>query len=215
ADRLHIATHHHNEPLIPRQRIHGVRGRIDLFGNEVLPLREEDAREAVNRLLDDGVEGIVVSLIFSYRNPAHEARVGEILEEEKARRGVDGACPVFVSSELYPSRRDFPRLNTTVIEAYAAEPSRGTLQAVRDRTKERGAAFELRVMASHGGTISIDADQLATTLVSGPIGGVVGAKWLAHPIRLTHLPCTHHRRAALRHPPPPAPPPQDPTATPH
>ena len=35
-----------------------------------------------------------------------------------------------------------------VIEAYAAEPSRGTLRAVRDRTKERGAGFELRVMAS-------------------------------------------------------------------
>ena len=162
ADRLHIATHHHNDPLIPRERVHGVRGRIDLFGNEVLPLREADAREAVNALLDEEVEGIVVCLLFSYRNPAHEQLVREIVEEEKARRGVNGACPVFVSSELYPSRRDFPRLNTTVIEAYAAEPSRGTLRAVRDRTKERGAAFELRVMASHGGTISIDADQLAT-----------------------------------------------------
>jgi acetone carboxylase, beta subunit len=190
ADRLHIATHHHNEPLIPRERVHGVRGRIDLFGNEVLPLREADAREAVNALLDEEVEGIVISLLFSYRNPAHEQLVREIVEEEKARRGVDGACPVFVSSELYPSRRDFPRLNTTVIEAYAAEPSRGTLRAVRDRTKERGAAFELRVMASHGGTISIDADQLATTLVSGPIGGVVGARWLADRIDLGNVLCT-------------------------
>jgi acetone carboxylase, beta subunit len=190
ADRLHIATHHHNEPLIPRDRVKGVRGRIDLFGAEVLPLRDEDARQAVRELLDEGVQGIVISLIFSYRNPAHEQRVREIVEEEKAARGVNGSCPVFVSSELYPSRRDFPRLNTTVIEAYAAEPSRGTLRAVRDRTKERGAAFELRVMASHGGTISIDADQLATTLVSGPIGGVVGAKWLADRIGLTNVLCT-------------------------
>ena len=190
ADRLHIATHHHNEPLIPRARVHGVRGRIDLFGNEVLPLREEDARAAAAALLDDGVEGIVISLIFSYRNPGHEQRVREIVEEEKAARGIDGECPVFVSSELYPSRRDFPRLNTTVIEAYAAEPSRGTLRAVRDRTKERGAGFELRVMASHGGTISIDADQLATTLVSGPIGGVVGARWLADRIGLDNVLCT-------------------------
>jgi acetone carboxylase, beta subunit len=190
ADRLHIATHHHNEPLIPRDRVKGVRGRIDLFGAEVLPLREEDARQAARELLDQGVQGIVICLIFSYRNPAHEQRVKEIVEEEKAARGLNGNCPVFVSSELYPSRRDFPRLNTTVIEAYAAEPSRGTLRAVRDRTKERGAGFELRVMASHGGTISIDADQLATTLVSGPIGGVVGAKWLADRIGLTNVLCT-------------------------
>ena len=190
ADRLHIATHHHNEPLVPRERVKGVRGRIDLFGAEALPLREEDARNAARELLDDDVQGIVISLIFSYRNPAHEARVRDIVEEEKAARGVNGSCPVFVSSELYPSRRDFPRLNTTVIEAYAAEPSRGTLRAVRDRTRERGAGFELRVMASHGGTISIDADQLATTLVSGPIGGVVGAKWLAEHIGLNNVLCT-------------------------
>lgn len=190
ADRLHVATHHHNEPLIPRERVHGVRGRIDLFGAEVLALREEDVREAAAALLDAGVEGIVISLLFSYRNPAHEARVAEIVAEEKARRGVDGDCPVFVSSDLYPSRRDFPRLNTTVIEAYAAEPSRGTLRAVRERTREAGAGFELRVMASHGGTISIDADQLATTLVSGPIGGVVGARWLAERIGLDNVLCT-------------------------
>ena len=190
ADRLHIATHHHNPPLVPRERVHGVRGRIDLFGNEVLPLREEDVREAARALLDDGVQGICVSLLFSYRNPAHEARVKEILEEEKDASGLNGNVPLFVSSELYPARRDFPRLNTTVIEGYAAEPSRGTLRAVRKRTNDAGAGFELRVMASHGGTISIDADQLATTLVSGPIGGVVGARWLADQIGLRNVLCT-------------------------
>ena len=190
ADRLHIATHHHNPPLVPRRRVFGVRGRVDMFGHEVLPLREEDVREAARALLDAGVRGICVSLIYSYRNPAHEQRVKEILEEEKAARSLNGACPLFISSELYPSRRDFPRLNTTVIEGYAAEPSRRTLSAVRARTKEAGAGFELRVMASHGGTISIDADQLATTLVSGPIGGVVGARWLADEIGLSNVLCT-------------------------
>jgi N-methylhydantoinase A/acetone carboxylase beta subunit len=45
-------------------------------------------------------------------------------------------------------------------------------------------------MASHGGTISIDADQLATTLVSGPIGGVIGARWLADQIDLRNVLCT-------------------------
>jgi N-methylhydantoinase A/acetone carboxylase beta subunit len=190
ADRLHIATHHHNPPLVPRERVFGVRGRVDLFGAEVLPLREQDVRDAAGALLDAGVKGICVSLLFSYRNPAHEQRVKEILLEEKAARSLNGDCPLFISSELYPSRRDFPRLNTTVIEGYAAEPSRGTLRAVRDKTKAAGAGFELRVMASHGGTISIDAEQLATTLVSGPIGGVVGARWLADQIDLRNVLCT-------------------------
>jgi N-methylhydantoinase A/acetone carboxylase beta subunit len=190
ADRLHIATHHHNPPLVPRERMMGVRGRIDVVGEEVLPLREQDAQDAAAALLDAGVEGIVVCLLFSYRNAEHELRVSEILAEEKSKRGLDGDVPVFLSSELYPMRRDLPRLNSTLIEAYAAEPSRGTLQAVREKTKQAGAAFELRVMASHGGTISIEANELARTLVSGPIGGVVGGQQLARRMGERNVLCT-------------------------
>jgi acetone carboxylase, beta subunit len=190
SDRLHLATHYHNPPLVPRERVKGVRGRIDVLGAEVAPLREEDAREAAAALLDAGVRGICVCFLFSYRNAEHEIRVGEILEEEKAKRGIDGEVPVFLSSELYPMRRDLPRLNSTLIEAYAAEPSRGTLQRVREETKEAGAGFELRVMASHGGTISIEARELARTLVSGPIGGVVGGQGIAERLGIPNALCT-------------------------
>ena len=55
SDRLHLATHHHNEPLVPRERVMGIRGRIDVFGEEILPLRDADAREAAAALLDAGV----------------------------------------------------------------------------------------------------------------------------------------------------------------
>jgi N-methylhydantoinase A/acetone carboxylase beta subunit len=190
SDRLHLATHFHNEPLVPRERVKGVRGRIDVFGDEVLPLREEDVRLAARELLDEGVKGIVVSLLFSYRNPAHEQRVGEILEQEKSGRGENGSVPVFLSSALYPMRRDLPRLNSTLIEAYAAEPSRTTLKAVRDVTKQGGAKFELRVMSAHGGTVSIETAELGRTLVSGPIGGVVGGQALAERMGLRNILCT-------------------------
>ena len=190
SDRLHVATHHHNPPLVPRERMKGVRGRIDVFGAEVLPLREADVREAATELLDAGVEGICVCLLFSYRNAEHELRVAEILTEEMEKRGMNGEVPIFLSSDLYPMRRDLPRLNSTLIEAYAAEPSRGSLQAVRDRTREAGAGFELRVMAAHGGTISIEAKELARTLVSGPIGGVVGGQALAERTGERNVLCT-------------------------
>jgi len=190
SDRLHLATHFHNEPLVPRERMKGVRGRIDVFGDEVLPLRDEDVRAAARELLDEDVRGIVVSLLFSYRNPSHEQRVAAIVEEEKASRGVDGTVPVFLSSALYPMRRDLPRLNSTLIEAYAAEPSRMTLKAVRDVTKKGGAKFELRVMSAHGGTVSIETAELGRTLVSGPIGGVVGGQALAARMALSNVLCT-------------------------
>ena len=191
SDRLHLATHFHNEPLVPRARMKGVRGRIDVFGDEVLPLREQDACEAAIELLDDGVEGIVISLLFSYRNAAHEIARGR---DRRAREGKARASTApsrsSCSSELYPMRRDLPRLNSTVIEAYAAEPSRTTLKAVRDVTKAHGAPFELRVMAAHGGTISIEAKELGRTLVSGPVGGVVGGQALAQRMGLRNVLCT-------------------------
>src|SRR5215207_5396925 len=173
SDRLHVATHHHNEPLVPRGQVRGVRGRVDLFGDEAIPLYEDEARTAAQELDAAGVEAIVVSLLYSYRNGSHEQRIKEIVAE------VAPDMPVFCSSELYPMRRDFPRLNSTLIEAYAAEPSREQLAKVRDATREAGAKFDLRIMAAHGGTISIEAQQLARTLISGPIGGVIGARYLA------------------------------------
>lgn len=191
ADKLHVATHHHNEPLVPRELVLGARGRIDLFGEEVLPLREQDVREAAEALLDARVDGIVIGLLSSYRSPAHEQRAAELVREAIAARNLNGDAPhVFVSSELYPSRRDLPRLNSTVVEAYAAEPSRGTLRAVNERTRGHGATFELRVMAGHGGTISIEARELARTLVSGPIGGVVGGREVASRLGLPNVLCT-------------------------
>jgi acetone carboxylase, beta subunit len=173
SDRLHVATHHHNEPLVPRERIRGVRGRIDLFGDEAIPLYEDEARRAIEELVAQDVESIVVSLLYSYRNSAQEDRIKEIAGE------VAADVPLFLSSELYPMRRDFPRLNSTLIEAYAAEPSREQLARVRDVTRDAGAQFDLRIMAAHGGTISIEARELARTLISGPIGGVIGARYLS------------------------------------
>jgi acetone carboxylase, beta subunit len=176
SDRLHVATHHHNEPLVPRDLVKGVRERVDGFGEPAIPLYEDEARAAIEELRDAAVEGIVVSLLYSYRNSEHEDRIRELAGE------LAPDLPVFLSSELYPMRRDFPRLNSTLIEAYAAEPSREQLQRVRQATRKAGAGFDLRVMAAHGGTISIEAKQLARTLISGPIGGVIGAKYLSEQI---------------------------------
>lgn len=188
SDRLHVVTHKHTPPLVPKSRIRGVGGRVDMFGNECIPLYEADARAAVRDLLADKVDAICVSLIFSYRNPSHERAVRRIAEEVMAERGE--RVPIMLSCDICPTRLDFPRLNTVVIEAYAAEPSRRQLYRVREKFRELGAAFEPRIMASHGGTISMEAGQLVRTLVSGPIGGVVGVKYLADRMGIDNVVCS-------------------------
>ena len=45
-------------------------------------------------------------------------------------------------------------------------------------------------MASHGGTISFEANELARTLVSGPIGGVVGSKELSSYLGYDNVVCS-------------------------
>ena len=189
ADRIHLVTHKHNEPIVPRERIYGIRGRINVFGSEVIPLYENEVRDAAEKLLDQGVENIVVCMLFSYKNLSHEQRTKEICLEVMKQRGVD-ALPIYLSAELYPMRQDFPRLNSTLMEAYAAEPSRDTLRAVQQQVTNTGGQFELRVMASHGGTISMNANELARTMVSGPIGGIIGARYLGDQIGQTNLACT-------------------------
>lgn len=188
SDRLHVCTHQHNEPLIPLSQIRGVPERIDVFGDAAIPMDTDAARRAVEELLDEGVEAICVNFMFSYRNPAHELEIKDIALEVLAERGAD--IPFTIASDHYSVRGDFPRLNTLVVEAFAAEPSRQHLRAIDTRVKENGAHFDLRIMASHGGTISIESRELARTLVSGPIGGVIGAKWLSDRIGVENVFCT-------------------------
>ena len=187
-DRLKVITHRHNKPLVPRERIFGVRGRIDLFGDEIIPLYEQEVVEAVQKLIEMDVEGIVVNLMFSFINPTHEFHVKAIAEKIIADSGRH--IPLFISSELYPVVQDFARLNTVLVEAYAAEPSRGQFQKIAEKTKLYGGAFDLRVMASHGGTISTEAQELARTLISGPIGGLVGARYIAQQLDYPNVMCS-------------------------
>jgi acetone carboxylase beta subunit len=109
-------------------------------------------------------------------------------KEIMKKRGKE--VPIFASVDYYPLRKESHRTNTTIIEAYAADPSRKTLSQIDKRIKEKGAKFDLRIMASHGGTISYQANELARTLVSGPIGGVVGAKYLGEYLGIRNIACS-------------------------
>ncbi|HYG06476.1 MAG TPA: hydantoinase/oxoprolinase family protein [Stenotrophomonas sp.] len=187
-DRIHLNTHYYDPPLVPRALTRGVVERIDMFGRVVIPLREEGARNAARMLIAEKVQGIVISLLHSYKNPMHERRVRDIVIEEVERAGAK--IPVFASTDYYPLRKESHRTNTTVLEAYAAEPSRQTLRHISEAFQQRGTRFDFRVMATHGGTISWQAKELARTIVSGPIGGVIGAKYLGQTLGYRNIACS-------------------------
>lgn len=157
-------------------------------GKVVIPLNEDDVRKATRELVEKGSQAIVISLLQSHKNGDNERRARDICEQELKKLGSE--IPVFATVDYYPSRKESHRTNTTVLEAYAAEPSRKTLKGVSDRFKKHGGKFDLRVMATHGGTIGWKAKELARTIVSGPIGGVIGSKFLGELLGYDNIACS-------------------------
>ena len=157
------------EPLVPRYRRLEVDERIGADGSVVRPLAEASARAAAAQLPDLGVEAVAVSLLFSFRNPAHECRVREILME--ALPGV----PVSLSCEIAPEFREFERTSTTVINAYLSPVAGRYLGALVCELERRYGHVDLRIMQASGGTMTAEAARSrAVHLVnSGPAGGAL------------------------------------------
>lgn len=187
-ERIHLNCHRYDEPLVPLSRTRGVTERTDVQGQVVIPLREDEVRVATRELVARGSKAIVISLLQSHKNEQSEQRARDICREELIKIGAN--IPVFATVDYYPSRKESHRTNTTILEAYAAEPSRETLKKVSDRFKKHGAKFDLRVMATHGGTIGWKAKELARTIVSGPIGGVIGSKFLGEKLGYENIACS-------------------------
>ncbi len=163
------------EPIVPRELCMPVKGRIGASGEEVEPLDEAGVRAAARRLGEEGVAAVAVMLLFSFLNPAHEDRVGEILAEE-----LPGVA-VSLSSLVVPEYREYVRAATTTMNA-ALLPLLGEyLGAVGDEVRGEGVRVPLHLMQTNGGVASADrARELPIGLAaSGPAAGVIGGARLA------------------------------------
>ena len=188
SDRLHSVTHVHNAPLIPKKWIRGIGERIDLFGVEVIPLYDHEVRESVEYLLKENVQSICICFVSSYVNASHEVEAGEIAKQVMQKVGK--VIPIYISSNIQPVWREASRLNGTVIEAYAADPARKHLMAIEDKMKLKGFRKQLQIMTAHGGIVNIRTAKAFQSLVSGPIGGIIGSKYVGSVLGLDNIICT-------------------------
>ncbi|GAA1620188.1 hydantoinase/oxoprolinase family protein [Kribbella sancticallisti] len=175
-DRLFDLDESLPEPLVPRRWRKEVLERVDADGRVVHPLDEDDVRRAWRQLRDEGVTAVAVAYLFSFRNGEHERRTRDIILEE------GGADVVFLSSEVLPVLREYERTATTVTAAYVAPVVRNFVAELADALDARGVIpGRLSVMTNSGGSLAAEAAATAPvpTLLSGPAGGVSGARWLA------------------------------------
>ncbi|HEY0389525.1 MAG TPA: hydantoinase/oxoprolinase family protein [Gaiellales bacterium] len=162
-------------PIVPRALCVGVAGRIDADGREIAPLDEDGVVRAAELLRQEEVEAVAVSLLFSFLNPAHELRIGEILAERLP--GV----PVSLSSRVAPEVREYIRASTTALNASLLPLLGAYIEAVSGEVEREGVPVPLYLMQTNGGVTPADrAQQLPIGLAaSGPAAGVTGGARLA------------------------------------
>ena len=157
---------------IPPEHVMEARERLGADGAVVTPLEEADVREAAAEFRRLGVQAVAVCFLHAYANPAHERRAGAILAEELP--GV----PVTLSTEVLPVFREYERSMATALNAYVMPAVAGYVRKVEERLREGRIAAPLLLMKSSGGVIrgAGAARQPVQTALSGPAGGVVGAR---------------------------------------
>ena len=160
--------------LIPRQRRFEITERVAADGAVVTPLAESEIAPLVAILREARAEAVAVSLLFSFLNPTHEARLGAAL-----RAALPGV-PVYLSSEVLPEIKEFERTSTTAVCAYVGPILASYLEELEKATRSRRLP-RLYVMASNGGILEAGeaVSMPAVVVESGPAAGVVAAALVA------------------------------------
>jgi len=161
-------------PLVPKRHIIGITERIDANGNLVVPLRKEEVRQGIRRLLEEGIRNIAVVFLWALRNPAHEQSVREIARE------IDSGANITLSSDVSPLLGEYERAMTTVANSYIRPLVTHYAERLESDLRQNGLKGRLLLMKSSGGKTVPDMlfKDAVGVLNSGPVGGLVASKYL-------------------------------------
>ncbi len=165
-------------PIAPQSRTIEIPERVDHTGAVLTALDEDAVAEGARILEKAGVDAIAVNYLFSYMNPDHEGRTREI---------INRAAPsihVSLSSDVLPRIREWPRLSTTLVNAYLAPVLTRYIANLADGLDSLGITTPQRfLMQSNGGVMpfaaAMEGENTVHTLLSGPAAGARAAAWVA------------------------------------
>ena len=109
----------------------------------------------------------------------------KILSEAFRSAGAD--IDILASHQIRPVIREQSRLNSILIEAYATGKARGQLQGIEAAAKRHGFRYGVQTLLSFGGLASIHHPRLHEAMISGPIGGILGARHVGRMIEADSL----------------------------
>ena len=168
-------------PLVPHTWRFTVSERVTAQGDILTPLNLDNLPAILTQMATDQVESVAICLLFSFLYPHHEQKIREAIQtwQHQAENSHSPLANLHISlsSDILPEYREYERTTTTVINAYVAPLISQYLQHLSAGIAPRS----LTIMQSNGGIINADtaSKQAARTALSGPAGGVVGARFVA------------------------------------
>src|SRR5579875_3900368 len=156
------------------------RERIDADGEVLIPLDHDALRRDLAASRERGFAAVAIVFLNSWRQPRHELEAAEIARDLRFEE-------VSVSHELSPLVRYVPRGGTTVLNAYLASTVRRYVRSLERGLAELDAGTRLELMQSHGGLTAPAGFHAASSLLSGPAGGLIGARHVASRLGVTRL----------------------------
>jgi N-methylhydantoinase A/oxoprolinase/acetone carboxylase beta subunit len=185
----HMQWRKHRVPLVPSRLARGVTERIDMFGTPVIPMYEDEVRRGARELIvDEQVQAIAIIFLQSYVNPLHEDRAAEICREIMQEVGREVVLEV--SNKVAPTMREISRANATVIQAYASDPARKQLYRIEEELVKIGYPHSLKTVLGYGGITNIRYPRLFEAAMSGPVGGLMGARYLGSVMGEENIVCS-------------------------
>jgi N-methylhydantoinase A len=168
-------------PLAPRRLRFELSERVLADGSVQEPLDPDEVLRLIATLRAEKVEAVAVCLLHSYRNPAHEQAVGELLRAEAPEISCALSC------EVVAEIREYDRTSTTLTNVYVQGLAGRYLKRLEQRLRAVGIAGDLFVMQSNGGVCDVaTACRFPVRLIeSGPAAGALAA---AHYGRLLDCP---------------------------
>lgn len=163
------------KPYIPRALTFEVPERILYDGSIHRDLDEDAVIATLGELGARGVEAVAVCLLWATINPAHEKRVGELIE-----RHLPGV-PYTLAHEVNPTLREFRRASSAAIDA-SLKPLMGKyLGGLTERMRSVGFAGDIMVLTSGGGMVeSGDVARAPIKVInSGPSMAPISGRYYA------------------------------------
>ncbi len=166
------------EPLIPRNRIFGISGRMTALEGESTPLELSELVEIIATCRKLCVDGIIISMLHAYQSPAQE----DAVKAEIGRLAPD--LFAFTSSEIWPVVREYERSTTATLNGYVHPRVAGYLGGLQDTLSDLGVPAKPLLTKSNGGLMRAETGKrnCVSMLLSGTASGVTGACWLARQV---------------------------------